>query len=274
MRAHSGIARRGAHASPDGKVCLDGGLDAFREAEYFDKDTLFNLVDGEAEAYFPYGFRGAVSVTYTKGNDKTKSASVELYEMGSLLDAYGIYSSNRETDSQPLDVGAEGFTGTTQVMFYVNRYFVKARVNSAAAAGELSSFVKAVAKELPADKKKPAQLALVAIPNLVPQSDQYIGQSVLGYACWPKGLVAQIKTPEASARIFVVMTGSASEAATALKEYLREAAQDAVQSVNDGDAKVFTLIDPMQKGLAVSQAGKYLIGAANMKDPKSQGLLS
>ena len=28
----------------------------------------------------------------------------------------------------------------------------------------------------------------------------------------------------------------------------------------------------MQEGVAVSQAGKYLIGAANLKDPEEQGL--
>ena len=30
------------------------------KAEFFDKDTLFDLVDGEAEAYFPYGFKGGL----------------------------------------------------------------------------------------------------------------------------------------------------------------------------------------------------------------------
>ena len=79
-------------------------------------------------------------------------------------------------------------------MFYVDRYFVKAQVYSAAAKGELLSFAKAVAAELPKDKRKPAELALVAIPNLMPRSDQYIGESLLGYAYWPKGMIAQIKT--------------------------------------------------------------------------------
>ena len=180
-------------------------------------------MDGEAEAYFPYGFQGAVSATYTKGGDKAKEANVELYEMGSLLDAYGVYSTMRDTESTPVDVGAEGFGGTTQVMFYVDKYFVKARVSSAEAKGELLSFAKAVAGELPADKKKPAQLALVAIPNLMPRSDQYVGQSVLGYACWPKGMIAQIKTKDAQARVFVVMTDSPSDAASALDKYVQEA---------------------------------------------------
>ena len=135
------------------KSALKEGWTRSGKAEFFDKDTLFDLVDGEAEAYFPYGFKGAVSANYTKGGDKAKEANVELYEMGSLLDAYGIYSTMRDAESKPVDVGAEGFGGTTQVMFYVDKYFVKARVYSAAASGELLSFAKAVAGELPADKR-------------------------------------------------------------------------------------------------------------------------
>jgi hypothetical protein len=244
------------------------------KAEFFDKDTLFDLVDGEAEAYFPYGFKGAVSAIYTKGGDKAKEANVELYEMGSLLDAFGIYSTMRDTESKQVDVGAEGFGGATQVMFYVDKYFVKARVYSAAANAELLSFAKAVAGELPADKKKPAQLALVAIPNLVPQSDQYVAQSVLGYACWPKGMIAQIKTKDAPTRVFVVMTDSPSDAASALDKYIQEIVGRGtrIKYVDEGGEKIVTLNDRMQEGVAVSRAGKYLIGAANLKNPEEQGL--
>ena len=261
------------HALMD-KSALKEGWTRSGKAEFFDKDTLFNLVDGEAEVYFPYGFKGAVSASYTKGGDKTKEANVELYEMGSLLDAYGVYSTMRDTESEQVDVGAEGFGGTTQVMFYVDKYFIKARVYSEAARGELLSFAKAVANELPADKKKPAQLALVAIPNLVARSDQYVGQSVLGYACWPKGMMAQIKTKDAPTRVFVVMTDSPSDAASALDKYVQEIVGGGtkIKYVDDGGKKVVTLNDRMQEGVAVSQEGKYLIGAANLKDPEKQGL--
>jgi hypothetical protein len=255
------------------KSALSAGWTRSGKADFFDKNTLFNLVDGEAEAYFPYGFKGAVSATYTQGGDKGKEANVELYEMGSLLDAYGIYSSMRDAESKQVDLGAEGFGDTTQIMFYVDKYFVKVRIDSTAAKGELLSFAKAVADVLPADKKKPAQLALVAIPNFVPRSDQYIGQSVLGYACWPKGMIAQIKTKDATARIFVVMTDSPSAAASALDKYVQEnAGGTKIKLLVDGGKKVVTLNDPMQGGMAVSPVGKYLIGAANLKDPEKQGI--
>ena len=48
--------------------------------------------------------------------------------------------------SEQVNVGAEGFGGATQIMFYVDKYFVKVRLYSEATNGELLSFAKAVAE--------------------------------------------------------------------------------------------------------------------------------
>lgn len=256
------------------KPALNGGWTRSGKAEFYDKDTLFDLVDGEAEAYFPYGFQGALSAIYTQGGDMAKEVRVEVYEMGSLLDAYGIYSTMREIGSTPVDVGTEGIGGTTQIMFYADKYLVKILVYSSAAGDALLSIAKAVACELPTDKKKPTQLALVAIPDLVPQSDQYIGQSVLGYACWPRGMIAKINMKATSVRIFVVITGSSAAATIALDKYVQEIAGDGrkVNRVTDEGESLLTLNDPMHGGVAVSQAGKYVIGVANLTNPDRQGI--
>jgi hypothetical protein len=243
------------------------------KAKFYDKDTLFDLVDGEAEAYFPYGFKAAASAVFEKKGDKTREATLELLEMGSLLDAFGIFSSMRDGESKKVDVGTEGFGGDAQIMFYVDRYFVRATVLSESAASELKGFAKAIAGELPSNKNKPAEVSLVAIPGLVPRSEQYIAQSLLGYAFWPKGIIAKIKTKDATARVFVVLTDSASDAQVALQKYVQEAtARGAkVQTIDDDGQRVVVLNDAMQQGVAVSQAGKYLIGAADLKEPEKQG---
>ncbi len=75
-------------------------------------------------------------------------------------------------------------------------------------------------------------------------------------------------------RVFVVITDSPSKAATALDQYVQEvvARGTKIKSVDDGGKKVVTLSDRMQEGVAVSQSGRYVIGAANLKDPEKQGL--
>jgi len=256
------------------KSSLPDGWTRTDKVEFFDKDTLFDLIDGEAEAFFPYGFVGAVSARYFKNGDKAREAVVEVFEMGSPLDAFGIFSIMREPDSPPVAVGAEGVGGSTQILFYAGKYFVKAQVFSEEAAGDLSGLAKAVADLLPGGAKPPAQRALVAVPGLVPRSEQYIAQSVLGYACWPKGMTGRVKIGEkTTARVFVVVAGSHAAAQDALDKYAREvsAAGADIKKIDDEGNAVLVLRDSMHGGMAVAPAGKFVLGAANLDQPEKQG---
>src|SRR4030065_1838222 len=54
--------------------------------------TLFEYIDGAAENYLSYGFRELIVGNYKKGKS-TASLTVEVYDMGDDLRAYGVYSS-------------------------------------------------------------------------------------------------------------------------------------------------------------------------------------
>ena len=62
-------------------------------------DTLWEFLDGGAPRYLAYGLVRMVSVRYQLGDDPLSSVAVEVYEMGSELAAFGIYSSIRPPDS-------------------------------------------------------------------------------------------------------------------------------------------------------------------------------
>ena len=75
-------------------------------------------------------------------------------------------------------------------------------------------------------------------------------------------------------RVFVVITASPADAAAALDEYVQEVLGRGtkIKPIDDGGKKVIALSDSMQGGVAVSQAGRYIVGAANLKDPQTEGL--
>ena len=112
--------------------------------------------------------------------------------------------------------------------------------------------------------KAPAELAMIQIAGVVPRTDQYIGQSVLGYEFWPKGFVAEVA---GKARIFIVFFDSPEAAAKSIagyRDYLKKSNVEPEKAAGD------TLFakDPMHKGLAIRRIGKRLIGAAGFDDPK------
>ena len=95
----------------------------------FDRKNLFDHINGEAELYFPYGFRTLVTTVYVNRDNPDASIVVDLYEMGSQLDAFGIYSNYRKADDKPVSteagIGTEGFISPSQLMFYQDIYFVR-----------------------------------------------------------------------------------------------------------------------------------------------------
>jgi hypothetical protein len=69
--------------------------------ERYVKDSLFGYIDGGAELYLPYGFENVEvgHFTRTPGNP-AREIAIEIYRMASPLDAFGIFSVQREGDEK------------------------------------------------------------------------------------------------------------------------------------------------------------------------------
>jgi len=72
-------------------------------AEY-GPDGLWEHINGGADAYLGFGFRG---LTYAEISDGERVMAVETYRMGSSLDAFGIYRLENADAKHPLEAGAE-----------------------------------------------------------------------------------------------------------------------------------------------------------------------
>ena len=95
----------------DGQIGLAGRLDPLGRRRNSSTGTRSSIwLTVKRKPIFPTGSKRPPRPP-TPSRHRRQEASVEVYEMGSLLDAYGIYSSMREADSKPVNVGTEGFAG-------------------------------------------------------------------------------------------------------------------------------------------------------------------
>jgi hypothetical protein len=90
------------------KSCASGWAVEGAIAAYT-RENLYRHINGEAELYMPYGFQKAATALYVGTGKKGDGLVVNVFEMGSLLDAYGIYGNYRAMDAEQIKVGAEGF---------------------------------------------------------------------------------------------------------------------------------------------------------------------
>jgi hypothetical protein len=86
----------------------------------YDSKTLFEYIDGAAELYLAYGFQNLTVRRYEKPNGPP--ITVELYEMASSEDAYGVFSFERQDEAVGIGQGSE--FGGGLLRFWKGKYFV------------------------------------------------------------------------------------------------------------------------------------------------------
>jgi hypothetical protein len=237
----------------------------------FNSDTLFDHINGEAELYLPYGFDRLATAAYLNKKDPEVWVVVDVYRMDSLLNAFGIYSNYRKADAVGVLIGAEGFVSASQLMFYQDRYFVRIQVTGAASL-ERDLFIacgRAVSKNLPPDTGRPRELEVLSgMPGVVAKSERYLAQSLLGYAFFNRGMIADFMLGGERVQVFVVFEHSPDAARKAFDDYhsyLKAEGQE-MNVTGTTDRISLTAVDPLYRGVFAEQSGPYLFGAIRMKE--------
>ena len=243
------------------------------KAALFDKDTLFDHINGEAELYFPYGFDMLATATYINGNNSEEWIVADVYRMASPLDAFGIYSNYRKADAASMTVGAEGFVSPSQLMFYQDRYFVRLQVTGATGLGQdvFLACAWAVSEKLPANARPAGVLEALKMPGIVPKTERYIAKSLLGYAFFRRGVIADALLEGERAQVFLVPEDSVSAAKETFdryRSYLKAEGKN-MQLREGRDFVSLAAVDPLYGGVFVEQSGRYIIGAVRLKEPSS-----
>ncbi|MCX5835040.1 MAG: hypothetical protein NTV99_11135 [Deltaproteobacteria bacterium] len=231
----------------------------------YDRETLFDYINGEAELYFPYGFEVLATARYVqKGNPDTAIAA-DVYRMASLLDAFGIYSNYRKPDAAASQIGAEGFLSSSQLMFYQDRYFIRLQASGVTSI-EKDVFLacgRAISKNLPPGAGRPGEVEILHVPGVLPGTVRYIARSLLGYAFLRRGLVADANLEGEKMQVFLVPEDSKEAARRAFDQYhayLKGSGKD-VQATETGGRISMQAVDPLYGRVFVEQSGRYLMGA-------------
>ncbi len=238
-------------------------------------EDLFEYINGEAELYVQFGFKILTAGLYLKdGNDKL-GITADVYEMGSNLEAFGVYANYRKPEAEPVKAGTEGFVSPSQLMFYQGRYFVQLNASGASKQdqGVFLNLAGLISRNLPAAPQSPPEIALLRIPALIPKTEKYIPESILGYPFFKKGLTAQALLDGRPVRIFVLLEGSIAGARQTVQAYEKALKEKGVvlKKEPESSSEILFARDPLYGGLCLQPFEKYVLGVVDLPDP-SQGL--
>ncbi|MEW6665637.1 MAG: DUF6599 family protein [Thermodesulfobacteriota bacterium] len=144
---------------------------------YYDVRSIFDYIDGAGEVYRAYHMRGCLSRRYAGA--RGASLVLDVFDMGSSDDAFGVFTHDREGD--PVDLGQGGLFKSGWLRFWKGRFFVSVfdETQSAASAEGTRILAGAVSDLIREPGPVPVLVSRLPAPGLETRSVRYLHDPVV-----------------------------------------------------------------------------------------------
>jgi hypothetical protein len=227
----SPLAGRGQErkASP-ALAALVPSVEGWKEDEArqsFFPDSLYEYIDGAAESYLSYDFRELLVVQLKKSASEA-TLTVEIYDMGTPTNAFGIFGAERYPENKPAAAGDLGYLEGESLNFMAGRFYVKLLSFGLGdgTSAALSDYAVKMAGAVAEKGVLPPLLRAFPAENLVARSEKYVRKNFLGYEFLHDGYVATYKIGGQEVEGFLAEAASEKEAEESLGRFLEFLAKD------------------------------------------------
>jgi len=244
----------------------------------YQPDNLYQYIDGAADQFIAYGFKKLYGAEYICKTDKQESLVIDVYDMGSHLSAFGMFTSKKDPASATLSIGAESFGNDQYVAFYKDRFYVEIQPRISSEKNRLipQKAARLVTQKIFAPSVRPSLLGFFPEADKISGSENYIVGGILGHAFLPQGVVSEYHSNGEVVRAFIAPFPSPSGAQTAFEQYKQflSAPGKSVDQNNTVGERSFCAQEPYHKNIIVAQQGCFVAGITELSSPQQgTGLL-
>lgn len=196
------------------------------EVEVFDRENIYDLVDGQAEAFFAYGFEQVAVRRYENAEEAV--LHIEIWQLATTDDAYGLFTTS--IVGEPADIGNGGDADPgRRLAFWQDRYTVHLRARQEIDDDTLWDFARAVSAALPSGGERPALPGRLPPDGLVERSAIFFheeisiqselwlgGENLLGLDAETAGVMARYEVGGTVAQLLLVQYPNAETASAGL----------------------------------------------------------
>lgn len=194
----------------------------------FDEETLFDLVNGQADAFFAYGFEQVAVRRYVSADEA--AIHVEVWQLATPADAYGLFTLNASGASvEGIGNHSDADPGR-RLSFWQDRYFVSVRALQETEDTDLETFARFISSALPAGGERPALMDRLPPDGLMErgvlffheeisiQNDLWLGgENLLGLGAETDGVLAQYEIDGVVTHLLLIEYPEAESASAALE---------------------------------------------------------
>jgi len=216
-------------------------------ARTYHKKSIFDYINGAAELYFAYDFRAVATAEYQDGET---SVIIDVYDMTTPENAFGIYSLNRYPGANYVDIGNEGILTDTNLDFWKGRYFCKVYSFDMSEKYQkgVVNFGDRLASNIEEAGAGPSVIGKLPQNSLMPKTARFFSrklgldsihyvskENVLNLDSKTKGVVAEYQVDGAVFQIFVIEYPSSDAASSAFETYSSHLVKEAELLPTNGD---------------------------------------
>jgi hypothetical protein len=232
----------------------------------YNKKTLFEHINGQAELFLKYGFQKSIFAIYQSKKSRENQIEIDIYDMGNVLQAFGVFSRFRNED-RPGGFGLDSYLDDHSAFFYKGKYFVMVYATESNP-DLMSQFSKLIALKISDPSPPPKEISYFPGNGLKPGSIQYFSEGLLGHQFFKRGFQGSYMEGEKEFHLFLAIFKDSQEAMNALKFYkddLSKKGKVSSESLIQVGNSALKGEDPYQGKVIVLQKGFYLLGVAGFE---------
>ena len=196
------------------------------EVEVFDRETIYHLVDGQAQVFLVYGLEQVAVQRYENGEGTW--VDVQVWQLATPYDAYGLFT--MDVSGVPVDIGNDGdLDPGRRLAFWQDRYTVWVGARPQLDDAELRRFGEAFSEALPQGGERPPLMGQLPPGGLVERGAVFFhqeisiqdrlwlgGQNLLGLGPETDGVLARYEVGGAAAWLLLIQYPGEGAAAAGL----------------------------------------------------------
>lgn len=257
------------------------GWVAQRAPQSFNKETLFEHIDGQADLFLHYGFQKSIFAVFENQKASKEKIDLDIYDMGDPVSAFGVFSRFRQ-ENRPVGIGFDSYADDQSAFFYKGKYFVVLQGTETSETG-LKQLAQTVASKMTDKAEPPKELKYFPQSGLKPGSTEYYPEGLMGRQFLKKGFKAtymsedkagaqsEANADEKDRSLFIAIYDTSGQAESALKsfeEVLAKNGKTEVLSPVEPGCQTVKGNDAYQGQIILVQKGPYLVGSAGFEQEK------
>jgi hypothetical protein len=232
----------------------------------YNANNLWDIIDGAADLYLEYAFVDLHIARYLSTDSIEVKA--ELYRHASAVDAFGMYSQERDTGYNFIPLGEQGYLQQGVLNFLTGSYYIKLSTYQAGnkAQEAMQSVGKMLVEHLKQNNAMPKLFQVFPSEGKLFNTEQYVARNFLGYSFLNSAYVSSYKNGFPF-KVFVIESTTPEKANAMLAEYLKAVPRETVTNLAQDKYQVR---DPNNGVIGLQVFNRFVYGTINCIDSMTQ----